>query len=200
MSEGSSTPPKFIPVLTEVVTDEPAVQTANGGAGGVAWGKLGAHQWIGRRTSSEVPAQLPPLPDSLPPQAFPETAFASRAQNQALVSRTEPSSEEAAVPPMQVIAGDSAAASMTQQLAGQVQIADLLPSSREQWAARLMQEVQASIAPSLQSRMAELVREHAQALELQLREEIAAALQQGIADALHGLSGQDLDEGEAPKP
>ena len=73
MSDGSQIPPRFVPVLTEVV-GEPQALPADGppqggpvARDGTVAGKLPGHNWIGRRSAPGLPTHLPPLPESLPP-------------------------------------------------------------------------------------------------------------------------------------
>ena len=174
MSDGSQIPPRFVPVLTEVVGEPqalPADGPPQGGSvarDGTVAGKLPGHSWIGRRSAPGLPTHLPPLPESLPPQAFPEMAVAPVLRSQALIASQ----------PAEDASGPAAASLAMDSLAVQEQVVTLI-----------LQKVDGMIEQRVRESVDSLVREQTRSLQLRLNEEIASVVRQTVADAVSELAG-----------
>ena len=176
MSDGSQIPPRFVPVLTEVVGEPQALpvdgppQSGSVARDGAVAGKLPGHSWIGRRGAPGLPAHLPPLPDSLPPQAFPEMAAAPMVFCSQTVVATQPPGEEAPGAASTPVAVD-------------------LLAVQEQVVALILQKVDGVIEQRVRESIDNLVQEQMRSLHLRLSEEITSVVRQTVADAVSELAG-----------
>ena len=238
MSEGSETPPKFVPTLTEVVAMPSLGAAATGAQAFVAAdlaqsaeaAELGSalenvdrngagaapsdRRWLARRGVQGIPANLPPLPDSLPPQAFaseraateiahnhsasasasvfatgaPEltTLIAAAGDSSASTSSTEALNME---PVLAVVDEDSIPAidSGFMSAPATLKVVETSTASYETQEAivqRSLYRVEQMIEMRLQETVAALVEEHAQALSMQLRQQVEAIVRKSVQDVL----------------
>ena len=234
MSEGSETPPKFVPTLTEVVAMPSLGAAATGAQAFVAAdlaqsaeaaelgsalenvGRNGAgaapsdRRWLARRGVQGIPANLPPLPDSLPPQAFASeraateiahnhsasvfatgapgltTLIAAAGDSSASTSSTEALNME---PVLAVVDEDSFPAidSGFMSAPATLKVVETSTASYETQEAivqRSLYRVEQMIEMRLQETVAALVEEHAQALSMQLRQQVEAIVRKSVQDVL----------------
>ena len=242
MSEGSETPPKFVPTLTEVVAMPSLGAAATGAQAFVAAdlaqsaeaAELGSalenvdrngagaapsdRRWLARRGVQGIPANLPPLPDSLPPQAFAseraatEIAHNHSASASASVSVSVFATGAPELTTLIAAAGDSSAStSSTEALNMEPVLAvvdeDSFPAidsgfmsapatlkvvetstasyeTQEAIVQRSLYRVEQMIEMRLQETVAALVEEHAQALSMQLRQQVEAIVRKSVQDVL----------------
>ena len=236
MSEGSETPPKFVPTLTEVVampslgaaaTEAQAfvaadlAQSAEAAELGSALENVDRNgagaapsdrRWLARRGVQGIPANLPPLPDSLPPQAFASERAATETTHNHSASASVFATGTPELTTLIAAAGDSSAStSSTEALNMEPVLAvvdeDSFPAidsgfmsapatlkvvetstasyeTQEAIVQRSLYRVEQMIEMRLQETVAALVEEHAQALSMQLRQQVEAIVRKSVQDVL----------------
>ena len=236
MSEGSETPPKFVPTLTEVVAMPSLGAAATGAQAFVAAdlaqsaeaAELGSalenvdrngagaapsdRRWLARRGVQGIPANLPPLPDSLPPQAFASERAATEIAHSHSASASVFATGAPELTTLIAAAGDSSAStSSTEALNMEPVLAvvdeDSFPAidsgfmsapatlkvvetsaasyeTQEAIVQRSLYRVEQMIEMRLQETVAALVEEHAQALSMQLRQQVEAIVRKSVQDVL----------------
>jgi hypothetical protein len=206
MNSSSKTPPRFVPTLTEVVpaSVDPDVAALAGAADAEGQEPLSSpgeaapafhSPWLAdgvpvtRGGLASIPRNLPPLPDSLPPQQFlPHPGPQSEDVPEADHLPAGPQGSEAAAleiaEPAPVSAGLAARTSFDEGAAVLPASGQMSGATEEHLVQRLMRRVDQLLEQRLREAMAAMIEGQARSMALQLRQEVESAVRQSVRDAM----------------
>ena len=239
MNSSSKVPPRFVPTLTEVVqpesdtsqevsgelhtnaevpeevdTSEPLAPIAQEEvATGSSHSPWLADGLYARRKPAAIPQELPPLPDSLPPQqpfahvdAVEDTADESQADDVELpevdaeqAKDTAPEISESVEPIVEaasVEADHEQAAELVVQEERLAWNAEAPQVTEEYLVHRLMQRVDLVLDQRLKEAISIVVQEQTRSIVLRLREEVECVVRQAVYEAVE----EELAQQTKPKP
>lgn len=199
MNSSSKTPPRFVPTLTEVVPASVEPDMAALGAADAERQEPSSlpsdvapvlhSPWLAdgvpvARGQAAIPRNLPPLPDSLPPQQFhsgPQHADVPDADG---LEGGEAAAVEMAEPAT-AAAGPAAKVSFEKEGVADLPASNQLPEEAEEHLVqRLMQRVDRLLEQRLREAIAAVLEEQTRSMALQLRQEVESVVRQSVRDAV----------------
>lgn len=203
MNSSSKTPPRFVPTLTEVVPASVEPDMAALGAADAERQEPSSlpsdaapvlhSPWLADgvpvgRGQAAIPRNLPPLPDSLPPQQFHSGPQHADVPDADFVPAGLEDEEAAAVEIAEsatASAGPAVKASFEEEGAADLPASNQLSAEAEEHLVqRLMQRVDRLLEPRLRDAIAAVLEGQTRSMALQLRQEVESVVRQSVRDAV----------------